>query len=118
MAAIPKPPGMAPVSISATFTSFLAIPPCSMRLPTSMKKGIAIREKESILVTVDWASIWIMFPPPFTREKVAIQLSPRLTAMGTVQIRHKNRTPNIVPIMTAPPSCYLLFRSAPCSASG
>ena len=44
---------MFPVIISATSTSFFAIPPYSIKLPTSIKNGIAIKENESILVTMD-----------------------------------------------------------------
>ena len=103
MAAIPNPPGMVPVSISATSTSFFAMPPLSIRLPTSIKNGIAISENESMLVTVDCASICVILLPALKTENVATQLNPRLTAMGTVPKRHTNNTPSIVPIIPLPP---------------
>ncbi len=57
IAAVPSPPAEFPVNASAMSTSFFASPPLDIKVPTSMKNGIAISGNESQLFTIDWASI-------------------------------------------------------------
>ena len=49
-----RPPRMNPTVASAKPVSVREIPPPDIRLPASMKKGIAIRMNESAAVTTRW----------------------------------------------------------------
>ena len=51
---MPRPPVIQPNSVSQKLTIRLATPPLLIRLPASMKNGMAIRGKESTPVMAFW----------------------------------------------------------------
>ncbi|MPM95263.1 hypothetical protein SDC9_142417 [bioreactor metagenome] len=46
----PRPPDIQPIRVFAKLINLLDIPPLSIRLPASIKKGTAIKGKESVAV--------------------------------------------------------------------
>jgi hypothetical protein len=86
-----RPPEREPMTALARWISLLEIPPFSIKAPAIIKKGIAIKGKESVAVNIFWATtirgtVWKM--------NMALSVArPRLTAIGTLSITRATKTP-------------------------
>ena len=90
-----RPPAIQPTRQSAKRTIRLDIPPTSISFPASMKKGIAIRVKESTEAYVLWANVATFIPLPSIISAVG---SPMETTRGTFRNSKSSRSENKIKV--------------------
>lgn len=76
-------PGSLPSIAITKFTSLFAIPPSFMRLPASIKNGIAVRVNELIPTNVRWAAVSTATFKSIVDNIVIIEAIPIEKAIGT-----------------------------------
>ena len=97
MATRPRPPVIWPIRAEERFTRRLERPPCSISSPESMKKGMAIRLKESTPVKSLWPTRTGSTTPLANRAMA--EPRPMENAMGTPRSRKRKNRPNAIPNM-------------------
>ena len=103
-----SPPESAPTILFAKAISLLEIPPFSMRLPAIIKKGMAIRGKESIEAKSFCPTTMSGTESLTTIETMAARQ--RLAAIGTLQITRRMKTPNSTYIIDPPHLLFSIWR--------
>src|SRR5512147_840821 len=93
-----SPPRTNPTTALANPVRALDIPPPDMRLPASMKKGIAIRMNESAAVTTRW--IITMSRIPLYASAISEEIS-RLKEIGTLIASRKTKLMNSTTVIMA-----------------
>lgn len=110
MVTIPSPPVMCPIKHSKKLTKRFAIPPPLIRLPASIKKGMAKRGNESTPAMLFWAIISVGMD-----VKCSIVTSvtiPMAYPIGTLSMSSTIKSPNKnTASMIIPPAHYFWKRS-------
>ena len=99
-----SPPRTKPTTALANPVSAREIPPPDMRLPASMKKGMAIRMNESAAVTTRW--IMTISGIPWYASAISDEIS-RLKEIGTFSVSSRTKLMNSTAVIMAG---YLAFR--------
>ncbi len=95
-------PGTQPISAFAKEIMRFEMPPLSMMPPASIKKGTAMKGKESMAVNIFWGST-TRFPPSPPTTIAVPQARVRQTAIGTFKRSSPSSTKNNAAVITAPP---------------
>ncbi|GAB1485873.1 hypothetical protein MASR2M79_09200 [Aminivibrio sp.] len=101
MATKASPPENRPTMELAKFTSLREIPPNSMSDPARMKKGTAMRGKESAAVNIFWTRMTGGMLPD--HRMAAREARPMETAMGTLRRKKRMRLPKRTVVMKLQP---------------
>jgi hypothetical protein len=102
----PRPPRRDPTRVEARRTSRREMPPCSMIPPASMKKGMAMKGKESTAVNIR-CPMTMGLVGRLVTSMPAMEAKPMHTAMGTPRQSSTKSVRNIArPIYASFPDCF------------